>query len=47
METPIEILRGSDLGYPHAARAAGGILITWRMAIRFGGVHVGLFPVTG
>jgi hypothetical protein len=45
METPIEISRGSDLDYPHAARAADGILITWAEAVRR--VHVNLFPVTG
>jgi hypothetical protein len=47
METPIEISRGSDLDYPHAARAADGILITWAEGDPVRRVHVDLFPVTG
>jgi hypothetical protein len=47
METPTEVSRGSDLGYPHAARAADGILITWTEGDPVRRVHVGLFPITG
>jgi hypothetical protein len=46
METPTEVSRGSDLGYPHAARAADGILITWAEGPPVRRVHVGLFPFT-
>jgi hypothetical protein len=47
METPIEISRGWDLDYPHAARAADGKLITWAGGGPVRRVHVDLFPVTG
>jgi hypothetical protein len=47
MGTPIEVSRGSDLGYPHAARVADAILITWVEGDPFRRVHVGLFPFAG
>jgi hypothetical protein len=43
METPVEVSRGSDLGYPHAARAAGAIFITWAESDPVRRVHVALF----
>jgi hypothetical protein len=47
MEKPIEVSRGSDLGYPHAARAADGVLITWAEGDAVRHVHVALFPYAG
>jgi hypothetical protein len=47
METPIEISRGSDLGYPHAARAADAFLITWAEGDPVRRVHVALFSFAG
>ncbi len=47
METPIEVSRGSDLGYPHAARAADAILVTWAEGDPVRRVHVALFPFAG
>lgn len=47
MEKPIEVSRGSDLGYPHAARAADGVLITWAEGDAVQRVHVALFPDAG
>ena len=44
METPIEVSRGSDLGYPHAARGPDSILITWAEGDPLRRVHVALFP---
>lgn len=47
MDEPIEVSRGSDLGYPHAARAAGGVLITWAEGDAVRRVHVAMFPYAG
>jgi hypothetical protein len=47
METPVEVSRGSDLGYPHAARGPDSILITWAEGDRLRRVHVALFPFAG
>ena len=47
METPIEVSRGSDLGYPHAARGPDSILITWAGGDPLRRVHVALFPFAG
>jgi len=47
METPIEVSRGSDLGYPHAARGPDSILITWAEGDPLRRVHVALFPFAG
>lgn len=47
MEKPIEVSRGSDLGYPHTARAAGGVLITWAEGDPVRRAHVARLPVTG
>jgi hypothetical protein len=44
MEKSIEVSRGFDLGYPHAARSAGAILITWAEGDPVRRVHVALFP---
>jgi hypothetical protein len=44
---PIEVSRGSDLGYPHAARAADGVLISWAERDPVRRVHVALFPYAG
>ena len=46
MDEPIEVSRGSDLGYPHAARAAGGVLITWAEGDAVRRVHVARLRVT-
>jgi hypothetical protein len=45
METPVEVSRGSDLGYPHAARAGDAILITWAEGEPVRRVHVGLLTL--
>jgi hypothetical protein len=29
LEDPFELSRGGNIGYPHAARSSGGILLTW------------------
>ena len=47
MDEPIEVSRGSDLGYPRAARAAGGVLITWAEGDAVRRVHVAMFPYAG
>jgi hypothetical protein len=47
METPIEVSRGSDLGYPHAARGPDSIPITWAEGDPLRRVHVALFPFAG
>jgi hypothetical protein len=44
METPIEVSRGSDLGYPHAVRAADAVFITWAEGDPLRRIHVALFP---
>ena len=44
MESPIEVSRGTDLGYPHAARTSDGILITWAEGNPLRRVHVAQFP---
>ena len=44
IETPIEVSRGSDLGFPHTARVADGILITWAERTSVSRIHVGLLP---
>jgi hypothetical protein len=41
-EAPFEIARGANLGYPHAARAANGIAVTWAEATPASQVRVGL-----
>jgi uncharacterized membrane protein YecN with MAPEG domain len=46
IETPVEVSRGSDLAYPHAASATDGILIAWSEGSPVRRVHVGLFPFT-
>jgi len=46
METPVEVSRGTDLSYPHAASATDGILIAWSEGSPVRRVHVGLFPFT-
>lgn len=47
MEKPVEVSRCSDLGYPHASRAADGALITWAEGDTVRRVHVALFPYAG
>jgi hypothetical protein len=44
LDAPVEVSRGEDLGYPHAARATDGILITWAEGTQVRRVHVSLFP---
>ena len=44
MEQPLEVTRGSELGYPHAARTVDGILVTWAEGGPVPRVHVGMVP---
>jgi hypothetical protein len=44
MEQPLEVTRGSELGYPHVARTVGGILVTWAEGGPVPRVHVGMVP---
>jgi hypothetical protein len=44
MEQPLEVTRGSELGYPHVARMVDGILITWAEGGPVPRVHVGMVP---
>jgi uncharacterized membrane protein YecN with MAPEG domain len=46
IETPVEVSRGSDMAYPHAASATDGILIAWSEGSPVRRFHVGLFPFT-
>jgi hypothetical protein len=39
--TPFELLRGANLGYPHAARANGGIIVAWAERNPTSRVHAG------
>jgi hypothetical protein len=39
------LAKGADLGYPHAARAAGGVLVTWAERNAVSTVHAGLLRV--
>ena len=43
---PVELARGSNLGYPHVARAAGGILVAWAERDPTSQVHTGLLRVS-
>jgi len=42
MGAPLELARGANLGYPHAARTAGGILVVWSERNPGSQVHAGL-----
>jgi len=44
MEQPVEVTRGSELGYPHVARMVDGILVTWAEGGSVPRVHVGRVP---
>jgi hypothetical protein len=44
MEQPLEVTRGSELGYPHVARTIDGILVTWAEGGPVPRVHVGIVP---
>jgi hypothetical protein len=46
LEGILELAKGADLGYPHAARAAGGVLVTWAERNAVSTVHAGLLRVT-
>src|SRR5579864_7240167 len=39
--SPFELLRGANLGYPHAARANGGVVVAWAERNPTSQVHVG------
>ena len=45
LEGILELAKGADLGYPHAARAAGGVLVTWAERNAVSTVHAGLLRV--
>lgn len=42
MGAPLELARGANLGYPHAARTAGGIMVAWSERNPTSQVHAGL-----
>jgi hypothetical protein len=42
MGAPLELARGNNFGYPHAARMEGGILVAWSDRNPISEVHVGL-----
>lgn len=45
LEGILELAKGADLGYPHAARAAGGVLVTWADRNAVSTVHAGLLRI--
>jgi len=45
LEGILELAKGADLGYPHAARAAGGVLVTWAERSVASAVHAGLLRI--
>ena len=44
MEQPLEVTRGSELGYPHVVGMVDGILVTWAEGGPVPRVHVGMAP---
>jgi hypothetical protein len=45
MNAPLELYRGTNLGYPHAARAHEGVLVTWAEKTDVSRVHAGLLTI--
>jgi hypothetical protein len=45
-ENALELARGTNIGYPHAARTAAGIVVTWAEATPVSQVHVGMLKTT-
>jgi hypothetical protein len=42
MGAPLELARGANLGYPHAAKTTEGIVIAWSERNPASQVHAGL-----
>jgi len=42
MGAPLELARGTNFGYPHPARTAAGIVVTWSERNPGSQVHAGL-----